>query len=106
MNAFVQEPPHDRRRCGSGMTEHFRLPAHRIAVEAATTLVSRCDALDMPWKDMAIACETVLAIVVSCCAEMSDFPDKERFSTEIIEAMTEQAHKRVIALLRGVPYEL
>lgn len=78
--------------------------AHRIAVEAATKLVKDGDAAGLRWTDITIACETVIGIVVSCAAEMSGAPDKERWSAEIIDTMTERAHARVVALLRGMPY--
>jgi hypothetical protein len=42
---------------------------------------------------------------VAAVAEMSGPPDNERFAQEMVETLTERAHGRVQALIRGLPYE-
>ena len=74
--------------------------AHEIAVRAATAMVKEGMEAGLSWSDIAVAGETVIAIVVAGAAEVSGTPNRARFAQEIVEAMTERAHElaqRIIA---------
>jgi hypothetical protein len=60
-------------------------------------------AAGLGWPDITMACETTIAMVVASVVEMEDRPDKMRFATELVDLMTERAHRRVTALMQGVP---
>jgi hypothetical protein len=63
-------------------------------------------AADLPCADIAISCESAIAIVAAAAAEMSGRPDHLQFATELVETMTtEWAHKHVTALVLDVPYK-
>lgn len=85
--------------------------SHRIAAEAASNLVKKSVEAGLDWPEIAVACETAVAIVVSACAKMASPPspgvppNREAFAREMVETITERAHSRVQALLRGVPYD-
>lgn len=79
--------------------------SHQIAVEAASLLVKKGQAAGLSWADITISCETVLAIVVTVTGRMANTPDDLRWAQEMIEDITERAHSRASALIRGVPYE-
>jgi predicted DsbA family dithiol-disulfide isomerase len=73
---------------------------HQIATDAAKQLVDRATDAGLDYPAIALACETVVAVVVASAAEQSGTPDRARFAQEIIEAITERAHQRVQAYLR------
>lgn len=78
--------------------------SHDIAVRAVGRIVKDSLAAGLDWKDMLVSCETTLAGVAVVCAELSGVPDRVAFVTEVIDTMTEQAHKRAVAGLCGVPF--
>ena len=78
--------------------------SHDIATRAATAMVKEGDAAGLAWTDIAVSCETAVSIVVVAAAKMTGSPNPEAFAQEMIETITERAHSRVQALLRGVPY--
>lgn len=83
--------------------------SHRIAAAAATRLVKECHAAGFDWPEIAVSCETTVAIVVAAVAKMvaphdpSGRPDPARVAQELVETITEGAHLRVQKLLRGEP---
>lgn len=77
---------------------------HRLASKAATEFVRSAAGAGLSWQDIAIGGETIVAIVVAACAEMGGSPDNSRFAQEIVDTMTQHAHLRVQALIRGQPY--
>jgi hypothetical protein len=78
---------------------------HQIATRAATQIVKEGVAAGLGWTDIAISCESAIAIVVAAAIEMDGRPDHLEYATELVDTMTEHAHKRVTALILGVPYE-
>jgi hypothetical protein len=62
-------------------------------------------AADLPWTDIVISCESAIALVVATAVDMAGRPDRLEFATELVETMTEGAHRRVTALILGVPYK-
>jgi hypothetical protein len=81
-----------------------RQVSHQLAAKAATEFVKAAAEAGLSWADIAIGGETIVAIIVAATAEMSGRPDSARFSQEMVETITERAHGRVQALIRGVPY--
>jgi hypothetical protein len=78
--------------------------SHNIAVKAAMQMVKEGEAAGLAWSEIAISCETAVAIVVSAAAQMAGNGDPHRFAQEMIDLITERAHGRVQTLLRGQPY--
>lgn len=78
--------------------------SHQIAAKAAMQIVKEGQAAGLSWTDIAVSCETAVAIVVAAAAQMGGDPDNGRFAQEMVETITERAHGRVQALIRGVPY--
>lgn len=78
--------------------------SHALAARAATAFVKAAAEAGLSWTDIAIGGETILAIIVAATAEMSGRQDREMFAQEMVEAITERAHGRVQALMRGLPY--
>lgn len=78
--------------------------SHQIAAKAAMQIVKEGQAAGLSWQDIAISCETAVSIVVAAATQMSGTPDNSRFAQEMVETITERAHGRVQALIRGVPY--
>ena len=78
--------------------------AHALAARSATEFVKAAADAGLSWTEIAIAGETIVAIVVAATAEMSGRADSERFAQEMVETITERAHGRVQALIRGIPY--
>jgi hypothetical protein len=81
-----------------------RLIGHQIATRAATQIVKEGVAAGLDWQNIAIACESAITIVIAAAVDMAGRPDHLEFATELVETMTEHAHKRVTALILGVPY--
>lgn len=79
--------------------------SHQIAAKAGMQIVKEGAAAGLAWSDIAISCETAVAIAVAACVEMAGRPDHAQFATELVETITERAHQRVTALILGVPYE-
>lgn len=78
--------------------------SHRIAAKAGMQIVKEGAAAGLAWADIAISCETAVAIAVAACVEMAGKPDHAQFASELVETITERAHQRVTALILGVPY--
>jgi hypothetical protein len=77
--------------------------SHQIASKAAMQIVKEGAAAGLSWSDIAISCETAVSIVVATAVEMAGKPDRIQFATELVEMITERAHKRVTALILRVP---
>jgi hypothetical protein len=60
--------------------ESPRQASHRIAAEAATTLIKNANAAGIGWVAMAITVETALVIEVATLVSLSDAPDKLRLA--------------------------
>ena len=86
------------------MAEAPHVASNRIAAEAATTMMKQGFVAKLSIGELAVTCETTLAIIVVAAAEQSLCQDKPRFAQEMIETITERAHNRAQAMLRGVPF--
>jgi hypothetical protein len=73
--------------------------SHEIAARHAKELVKECAAAGISWPEIALACESVIVVVVAAAAQSVHIDDPISFATEIIDLMTEQAQKRIIAVL-------
>ena len=74
--------------------------SHEIATRAARRLVVEARDAGLLWSDIAISCETVIAIVVSAVVRMEPSADPKRFATELVDTITERAHSRTMEHLR------
>ena len=72
---------------------------HAIASSVAMQIVKEGVAAGLDWTDIALLCESAIAIVVAAAAEMADRPNHLQFGTELIDTMTERAHERVAGLI-------
>ena len=70
-------------------------PAHQISVKAATVLLRQGEKEKLDWKELAIAMENTITLVVIACAQMSRTPQPERFCQEVMDTITERAHVRI-----------
>jgi hypothetical protein len=81
------------------------LTSHQIGSKAGTQIVKDSLNAGIDWPDTIIACETAVAIVVAAIIQMTEPSDGRRLATELVDVLTERAHARVTAMLKGVPYE-
>ena len=86
------------------MSERHQI-SNDIATKAGKQILQDGEAANLPWFGLAISCETTIAIVVLAIVRLSGDQQPERFAAELIDTMTEHAHRRVLAMLRGVPYD-
>ena len=71
----------------------------RIASDAARRLVLQADEVGLDWAGQLITCELVVAIVVGYLVRARGYADPVQGSTELIDALTEHAHRRVLDYL-------
>lgn len=71
---------------------------HEVATRAAHLIIKELEG--SRWEDIALSCESTIAIVVATVAVMAGSQSPERFAQEIIETMTERAHSRVLEYIR------
>ena len=79
--------------------------SHEIAARAGKQIVNDGIAAGLPWSSIAISCETTITLVIVALIKLSGAPDPHRFASEILDAMTERALLRIVAAVKGVPYE-
>ena len=78
---------------------------HHIASKAGMQIVRAGRDAGLDWKEIAIACESAVAIVIATVVEMgAGRADPVQFATELVDTLTERAQQRVVALVRGVPF--
>lgn len=75
--------------------------SHEIAARTARQLIHEATAAGLPWADIAISCETVVAIVVSAICRIEQRDGDLRYATELIETITERAHSRAAHFILG-----
>ena len=74
--------------------------SHEIATRAALQLVVEASEAGLSWSDIAISCETVIAIVVASVVRMQRPSNPGRLATELVDTITERAHSRTMEHLR------
>lgn len=79
--------------------------AYRIATKHARACLHECIDQRMPWTEIVAVLESMLAIMVTTLAYDSAITNRERFITEIMDAVTEAAHSRSIAAVRKAEAE-